>query len=151
MEPDSRPIQNGWLDAIFVEATKSHPFWTKGSPPRYIYDQQSGDVPHINGNALYRFDSLEMKNHFLESRGAFQKYASFDQSWAVYLASKSLLHNYVYSDFILNNPSFDSKEFSQNTVLVHGKTFAKELEKLLGTNSNIDTKPIDHHLNKDIG
>ena len=132
MEPDTRPVRRGWLDALEATAAGNR-FWQKGSVPRYA---TLADDLHINGNAFYRLGDEASTAFFLASKGAYQEAISFDQSIHVYRfqtrVAQETAHLFVATEFIVNNwrdytywTVPDVLEQLPDTYLVHGKHAVK--------------------------
>jgi hypothetical protein len=131
MEPDTRPIRAGWLNAM-VDAASGPQFWHKGSVPRYPTD--GGDV-HINGNAFYRLNDPVFTAFVLRSEGAYKPYMSFDQSLHAHrtvLHAQDTAHLFVPCEFVVNNwrgfTYYTHAEVIRalpDTYLLHGKHAVK--------------------------
>merc|ERR1712216_1056025 len=132
MEPDTRPIKKFWLDKVFREIHDSSPFWSKGSIGRY----GTGEIPHLNGNSIYRWNDAAFAEFVRKSKGAFTQYASFDQSIYTYLQKHKkyeAYHLFHFADFMQNRANVPIPDLNAfitefpNTFLVHGKSIVKTL------------------------
>ncbi|EGU10930.1 Proteophosphoglycan ppg4 [Rhodotorula toruloides ATCC 204091] len=124
MEPDTRPVQPGWLNQLAKVVAESEPFWVRGSAFRPDCAQRKTShtnaaddchqlgaeiADHINGNALYNIGDPAF-GEFLDAVRAstFGKWP-FDLAWMRYIRSpekealrRRVLKNFVYTDLIQN-------------------------------------------------
>jgi hypothetical protein len=141
-------VRHGWLDALYEETyfMKREGIWQKGSHPQYAHavdvlasqDQMVAqhELFHINGNALYDFQSHTFGKYLDGSAGIVP--GSFDFSLYKYrhqLASAPFqqisqhsLSRFQYTELIMNNPTDLCLptlgmflERHPDVVVVHGK------------------------------
>ncbi len=142
MEPDCKPVQNDWLEAI-IDAVRppNEYFWMKGSSFRGSASSIHQNPPiytllHINGNAIYNvgdgklfiFYSLKVRP-FLLNHNASEAYDTDIFKcllWDYKQRVQDYLHLFVHTNKIQNkwHSNFSRKELFggpfNNTVLVHG-------------------------------
>lgn len=142
MEPDCRPIQPFWLDAV-IEQVEMVPdkFWMKGSVFRGDRRMLSRNPPyyvqiHINGNAIYNIGDKEFFRFYNNQVKPFiaknDKEGAYDIDIFKYLLwgqgqfAANYLHLFHFSNFIQNHwhsPYSMQKvleESRHETFLVHG-------------------------------
>ena len=144
MEHDVQPIRPLWIDKLYLEISTPE-FFIKGSVFRGRYlDKYFNDrrlipqIPHINGNALFRVGSEEF-NHLIRAArlqyppekdwnpmdtSLFLTLMNFSSRWSQF---QSYIHKIVYSDFIQNWSVDYTENIGQNiyekdatTFFIHG-------------------------------
>ena len=74
MEPDVRPISNGWLNRLVFEVSwPEAPFWVKGSiyrgtPSNVDGSSYTPNLYHLNGNAIYDMGGALSEFYFQKVR-----------------------------------------------------------------------------------
>lgn len=142
MEPDCRPIQPFWLDAV-IDQVESVPeiFWMKGSVFRGDRRVFSRNPPyyaqiHINGNAIYNVGDKDFFRFYRNQVKPFvaknDRESAYDMDIFKYLLwgqgqfAANYLHLFHFSNFIQNHwhsPYSKKKVLAEShneTFLVHG-------------------------------
>jgi hypothetical protein len=128
MEPDCLPIRSEWLDHIIsLSFDRSRPFWSMGSVYRGSQLPLPKDRVHINGNAIY---TTAEDYHLFLCRLLAQQFYVFDVDPFYYFFhhyedQQKLLHNFVFSDFVMNMAmtNYSERELKLEnpyTYLIHG-------------------------------
>jgi len=148
-EPDTFAVRRCWIDALFQHAISMHhsTLWSLGTSQSFVRSNQNNahhHLYHLNGNALYKYDSQafhEFVAHAIPEglHDAFDtkmfksRFGSDETPLNQVLALRAhtnmhLLHRFAYSDFVSNHPQdlcmHSLKDFTARwpaTHLVHSK------------------------------
>ena len=146
MEPDVRPISNGWLNRLVFEVSwPEAPFWVKGSiyrgtPSNVDGSSYTPNLYHLNGNAIYDMGGALSEFYFQKVRPYVeqahgQSVNAYDTDFSEYLMQREhfstviqIAHMFRFSEVIQNmwNTHFSASELSRQfprTGLVHGGTY----------------------------
>lgn len=140
MEPDTRPVRSGWLNALQDEIYKST-FWVKGAIFRGFYELKINKyLPnkyHINGNAIYNIGDEKFSEFYFGMLRPFverhnDSVTAYDTDFSEFLFDidnydymRTILHNFVLTETIQNlwmqNYSVRKIRMSHpRTFLIHG-------------------------------
>jgi hypothetical protein len=134
MEPDTRPVRAQWLETLYREAAVHHPFWMRGA----VANLEGADPsPHINGNALYRYNDPGFHGYICDARGAYAREPNFARSLHVHREKRALAElfpMFSHASFLrsLGAQQVDLDAFLRDnprTVLVHGRGMVAVLER----------------------